>query len=181
MLACSATTHTHTHTHPFLESWHSASDTRPHFSHPWGERESWQPHIGHPGTMRQAGERLHDSSAMAGSAEGEALTPILMRPYAAQWPGGSGRNTRSYTREHSASLKTLRRSGRTRRRRSDSLTSLSVSIFSTFEAFWQIYCTPFHNNTSPTTTTHRSCYRRSNNRCSHKPVQGYAAGWAQAA
>lgn len=32
-------THTYTHTSPLLESWHSASDARPHFSHPWEETE----------------------------------------------------------------------------------------------------------------------------------------------
>lgn len=35
---------------------------------------------------RQAGKQLYYSSGMAGSAEGEAPTPILMRLYAAQWP-----------------------------------------------------------------------------------------------
>ena len=40
---------------------------------------------------RQAGRQLYYSSGMAGSAEGEALTPILMRLCAAQWPGVCGR------------------------------------------------------------------------------------------
>lgn len=48
--------------------------------------------------------------------------------------------------------------------KSDLLSSHSSSIFSTFEPFWQIYCTlSIHNNPAPTTTTHRSCYRRNNN------------------
>lgn len=57
-----------------------------HISVILGRRQSWQPHVGHPGTMRQASKQLYYSSGMAGSAEGEALTPILMRFYASQWP-----------------------------------------------------------------------------------------------
>lgn len=63
----------------------------PTFQSSLGGDRSWQPHIGHSGTMRQAGEQLYYSSGMAGSAEGEALTPILMRLYAAQWPSVCGR------------------------------------------------------------------------------------------
>lgn len=53
--------------------------TLAHISVILGRRQSWQPHIGHPGTMRQAGRQLYYCSGMAGSAEGEALTSILMR------------------------------------------------------------------------------------------------------
>lgn len=60
--------------------------TLAHISVILGRRQSWQPHIGHPGTMRQAGRQLYYCSGMAGSAEGEALTSILMRLYTAQWP-----------------------------------------------------------------------------------------------
>lgn len=91
-----------THTSPLLESCHSASDACPQSS--LRGDKSWQPHISHPGTMRQAGEQLYYSSGMAGSAEGEALTPILMRLYAAQWPSVCRRirqkQLHSYQRAH---------------------------------------------------------------------------------
>lgn len=108
MLCC--TTHTHlcslNHDIQLL--------TLAHISVILGRRRNWQPRTGHPGTMRQAGrqasEQLYYSSGMAGSAEGEALTPILMRLYAAQWPsvcrGIRQKQSHSYQRAYCL-MKTL--------------------------------------------------------------------------
>lgn len=114
--------------------------TLSHISVILGRRQSWQLHIGHPGTMRQAGKQLHYSSGMAGSAEGEALTPILMRLYAVQWPSVRRRirqkQSCSYQRAHCLMenppfLSAIQK-------KSYLLSPLSIS---TFKTFWQICCT----------------------------------------
>lgn len=141
--------------------------TLAHISVILGRRQSWQPHIGHPGTMRQAGKQLYYSSGMAGSAEGEAVTPILMRLYAAQWPSVCRRirqkQSHSYQRAYGL-VETLL--SLPLRKKSYFLSSLSISIITTLEKFWQIYlrlC--IHNNAATTMTTHESCYSRNNNHC----------------
>lgn len=117
--------------------------------------------------MRQAGEQLYYSSGMAGSAEGEALTPILMRLRSAVTKHMQEDQAEKITQLPESILPHGKPSSvHHSENKSDLLSSHSSSIFSTFEPFWQIYCTlSIHNNPAPTTTTHRSCYRRNNNHC----------------
>lgn len=130
-------------------------------------RQSWRPHAGHPGTMRQAGKQLYYSSGMAGSAEGEALTPILMRLYAAQSPRVCRRirqqQSHSYRRTYCLAEAHLSPPFRKKKKKKK---SLSISILASFLIFWQICCTlPFITNTALETTTHQSYYRKNNNPC----------------
>lgn len=115
--------------------------TLAHISVILGRRQSWQPHIGHPGTMRQAGRQLYYCSGMAGSAEGEALTSILMRLYTAQWPSVCRRirqkQSHSFQRafEKKPSLHHLKKKV--------TCSLFSTSNLSTFETFWH---TTAHNS-----------------------------------
>lgn len=73
-------------TSPPAETRHCSPESRLHFSHPWAETElaaSHRPSRDNAAVRKQAGERLHYGTVTAGSAEGEAPAPILMRLHAA--------------------------------------------------------------------------------------------------
>lgn len=125
-------------------------------------RHSWQLLVDHPDTMRQAGMQLYYSSGMAGSAEGEALTPILMRLYTSQWPNVCRRirqkQSHSYQRayclieqppgSHTASTPPFRAKV--------IFSSLSISIPPTFETIWHLHCTLHSDNNTALTKTTRT-------------------------
>lgn len=126
MLCCASSTHT------------SPSDARPHLSNPWEETELAASHRPSRDNAagRQAGEQLYYSSGMAGSAEGEALTPILMRLRSAV--------TKRMQEDEAETISQLAESilphgnpplSAIQRKKSDLLSSLSISILSTFETF----------------------------------------------
>lgn len=96
-----------------------------HISLGWGSwvcsSERGRAHVMHSGTMRQPGSsaQLHYYSGMAGSAEGEALTPILMRLDTAQWPSRSIRQKQSSSYQWAPP---------------------PAPSIPTFKTFWQTYC-----------------------------------------
>lgn len=73
-------------TSPPAETRYCSPESRLHFSHPWEETElaaSHRPSRDNAAVGKQAGERLHYGTVTAGSAEGEAPAPILMRLHTA--------------------------------------------------------------------------------------------------
>lgn len=73
-------------TSPLAQTWHCSSESRLHFSHPWEETElaaSHRPSRDNAAGGKEAGKQLHYGTVTAGSAEGEAPVPILMRLHAA--------------------------------------------------------------------------------------------------
>lgn len=65
---------------------HCSSESRLDFSHPWEETElaaSHRPSRDNAADGKEAGKQLHYGTVTAGSAEGEAPVPILMRLHAA--------------------------------------------------------------------------------------------------
>lgn len=127
---------THTHTHLLFSNHDIQLLMLAYISVILGRKQSWQLHIGHPGTMRQAGKQLYYSSGMAGSAEGEALTPILMRLYAAQWPSVCRRIRHKQSHSHQRAYCHMETTFFSPfRKKSYLLSSLSISVISTFKIF----------------------------------------------